>query len=69
MNGKGDTYRPVDWDKWSENYDRIFRSAATSSAIESGRDPESYRKGYQVPPHRSGGCMDNLRETNGGKAE
>jgi len=23
--GKGDTYRPVDPKKWSENYDRIFR--------------------------------------------
>lgn len=22
--GKGDTYRPVDQKKWSENYDRIF---------------------------------------------
>jgi len=22
--GKGDTYRPVDPKKWSENYDRIF---------------------------------------------
>jgi hypothetical protein len=22
--GKGDTYRPVDWKKYSENYDMIF---------------------------------------------
>jgi hypothetical protein len=22
--GKGDTYRPVDSKKWSQNYDRIF---------------------------------------------
>lgn len=22
--GKGDKYRPVDRDKWNENYDRIF---------------------------------------------
>jgi hypothetical protein len=22
--GKGDTYRPVDWKKWSDNYDKIF---------------------------------------------
>ena len=22
--GKGDSYRRVDWDKYSENYDRIF---------------------------------------------
>jgi len=22
--GKGDKYRPVDYKKWSENYDRIF---------------------------------------------
>jgi hypothetical protein len=25
--GKGDTYRPVDPKKWSENYDRIFRKS------------------------------------------
>jgi hypothetical protein len=23
--GKGDTYRPVDWKKWSDNYDKIFK--------------------------------------------
>ena len=22
--GKGDSYRPVDYKKWSDNYDRIF---------------------------------------------
>lgn len=22
--GKGDTYRPVDYKKWSENWDKIF---------------------------------------------
>jgi len=22
--GKGDTYRPTDYNKWSKNYDRIF---------------------------------------------
>jgi len=25
MNGKGDTYRAVNRQKWEENYDRIFR--------------------------------------------
>ena len=24
QNGKGDTYRKVNWQKWSENYDHIF---------------------------------------------
>ena len=22
--GKGDTYRPVNWERWSENYDKIY---------------------------------------------
>jgi len=24
MCGKGDTYRPVDWEKWEDNYEAIF---------------------------------------------
>lgn len=27
--GKGDTYRPVDQKKWSENWDRIFKKKKT----------------------------------------
>jgi hypothetical protein len=23
--GKGDTYRKIDYDKWSKNYDKIFK--------------------------------------------
>lgn len=63
MTGKGDTYRPVDWDKWSKNYDRIKWGARADEI------PESYGKpvAWPVPPHRSGGCMDNLRGTNGSK--
>lgn len=26
--GKGDSYRPVDWKKWSDNYDSIFGKKA-----------------------------------------
>lgn len=33
--GKGDTYRPVDPRKWSENYDRIFRKKKVKKAKKS----------------------------------
>jgi hypothetical protein len=39
--GKGDAYRRVDWDKYSENYDRIFGKKGndndSTSRIDDGR--------------------------------
>lgn len=29
--GKGDKYRPVNWKKYAENYDRIFRKTEKST--------------------------------------
>lgn len=35
QNGKGDTYRPVDPKKWTDNYERIF-----GQKKESKKEPE-----------------------------
>lgn len=31
---KGSKYRPVDWDKYSENYDRIFKKTPVEEKID-----------------------------------
>lgn len=31
---KGDKYRPVKYDKWSDNYDRIFTKTITNESKE-----------------------------------
>ena len=35
--GKGDSYRRVDWDKYSENYDRIFGKKGKHNDSTSGK--------------------------------
>jgi hypothetical protein len=35
--GKGDTQRPTDWDKFSENFEKIFGSKPTEKEMEAMR--------------------------------
>lgn len=40
--GKGDTYRPVDYKKWSENWDKIFTKKGKKNAKpNNSRSPQS----------------------------
>jgi hypothetical protein len=41
--GKGDAYRPVDWTKWEENYERIFGRAKKKR--EADKEDEEYVEG------------------------
>jgi hypothetical protein len=36
--GKGDKYRPIDYKKWSENWDKIFGKKKPSKKRKSGLD-------------------------------
>lgn len=39
--GKGDSYRPVDPKKWSENYDRIFgKKKKTEKRVKKVKSPK-----------------------------
>lgn len=39
--GKGDTYRPVDYKKWSENWDKIFKKKKPKKNAKSALDSKS----------------------------
>ena len=39
--GKGDTYRPVDYQKWSDNWDKIFGKKTKKGKV---RNEQSERK-------------------------
>lgn len=38
--GKGDTYRPVDYQKWSENWDAIFGKKEPKKKPEKKKKPK-----------------------------
>lgn len=65
MTGKGDTYRPVDWGKWSENYDRIFGERTIPLAEVKARlleDPE-VRSEYEALDGLCPACGCTMVET------
>lgn len=57
--GKGDSYRPVDYKKYSENYDRIFGKKKEQINAESGitepTQPDQQRVNGVVKGERSTG--------------
>ena len=42
--GKGDTYRPVDYQKWSDNWDKIFGKKTKKGKVRNEQS-EKRRKG------------------------
>jgi len=38
--GKGDTYRPVDYQKWSDNWDKIFGNKTKKGKVRNEQDEE-----------------------------
>lgn len=52
--GKGDTYRRVNWDKYSENYDKIFnkkgKKNGTNHRTDDGRTTNRKNRGTRERP-------------------
>lgn len=38
--GKGDSYRPVDYQKWSDNWDKIFGKKTKKGKVRNEQDKE-----------------------------
>jgi hypothetical protein len=42
--GKGDTYRPVDYQKWSDNWDRIFGKKTKKGKVRDEQGEKASRR-------------------------
>jgi hypothetical protein len=67
MNGKGDTYRPVNQDVYAENYDRIFQKGKYAPAPENS-NPAVVRDDCHTRPRSFstfGACDCTRRQATG----